>query len=94
LAIGADGTIYMSLGDPGFAAFTNSGTLINAVSGFDRAAGVALYGNSLYGVDLGHSRIAVFSLPEPSAWALAISGVVCLSCMRCFRWWKRNRIAT
>jgi DNA-binding beta-propeller fold protein YncE len=79
LAVGDDGTIYMSLGDPGLAAFTSTGTLLDTYLGsgggtFDRASGVAIYGNTLYAVDLGHNRVQVFAVPEPATLALLGAG--------------------
>ena len=80
LAIAPDGTIFMSLGDPGFAAFSPSGQLLDTFGGLDRASGVALSGNTLYGVELGTHLVHVFAVPEPAT--LSMLGMSLLLVLR------------
>ena len=78
LVVADDGTIYMSLGDPGLAAFSATGSLLDTYSGtgglaFDRASGVALAGTTLYAADLGNNRLQ--SSPCPSQATLVLLGI-------------------
>lgn len=79
LAIAPDGTIFCSLGDPGFAAFSSSGQLLDTYGGLDRANGVALFGNTLYGVETGAHLVHLFQVPEPASLSLLAPGLLILS---------------
>lgn len=78
--VAGDGTIFVSVGDPGFAAFSSDGTLLDtypgsSASGLDGATGLALDGAILYGSVRGlgtpaNAQILVFTVPEPASLAL------------------------
>jgi streptogramin lyase len=72
-AVADDGTIFASVGDPGFAAFAPDGSTLAyfpASGSLDGASGVALDGSTLYAAVRGignasNAQILVFSTPEP-----------------------------
>lgn len=78
--VAGDGTIFVSVGDPGFAAFSSDGTLLDiypgsSASGLDGATGLALDDAILYGSVRGlgtpaNAQILVFAVPEPASLAL------------------------
>ena len=90
LQIARDGTIFMTIGDPGFAAFSSNGTPLDSYQGpsaygFDGASGIALDGGTLYAVVRGtgtpaNAQILVFTVPEPSS--LGVLGVASVLVIR------------
>jgi len=86
--VATDGTYFVTVGDNGFAAFTSTGILLDSYQGpsafgFDGASGIALDGNTLYGVIRGiatpsNAQILVFAVPEPTSLLLVLPALLLL----------------